>query len=580
MSSLSRSLIFLFLYYYCVRLSLFFGGVLALRLSSLVSLPRNLHTDSFKVCRSKTLSPLGSVSKMAAAAAAKKHFDLFVIGGGSGGIACARRAASYNAKVGLADGKRLGGTCVNVGCVPKKVMWCVATVNETLHELKNFAFHVKELPTFCWKTFKTNRDNYIKRLNGIYERNLSNSGVSYFSATARLQSSETVGGEQEESTSATATTKDKEKKEGGGGFAQAQRPTETVHSIELRHPDGTTETVTASHVLVATGGRPAALDIPGSEHTIDSDGFFELEEMPQKVALIGAGYIAVEFAGIFAAMKAETHLFVRHMRALRKFDDLISEKVDEAMKKAGVQVHPHSVPVKVTRDPETGKLTLELSNGEKHSGFDQIIAAVGRVPEVEELGLQEKGIVQIPQTGCIKVDEYQNTSVKGIYAVGDVCGEMELTPVAIAAGRRLSDRLFGGMKDAKIEYACVPTVIFSHPPAGTVGLTEAEARAKYGDDDIKVYAGTSVNLYYGAWPVPPEEKPKTYIKMICVKSLGMKVAGLHVVGMGADEMLQGFGVAMKMGAKKADFDSCIAIHPTAAEEVVTLPPWGLSHRDF
>ncbi|PFH38273.1 glutathione reductase [Besnoitia besnoiti] len=428
-----------------------------------------------------------------------------------------------------------------------EVMWCVASVHETLHDLKNFAFTVTEQPTFSWSALKTNRDNYIKRLNNIYLNNLKNSGVTFFPAFARLAKPDATP---------------------NGGQA---------HSIILKSGDGKEETVTADHVLIASGGRPVEAGIPGEEHTINSDGFFELEEMPKKVALIGAGYVAVELAGVFAAMRAETHLFVRRECALRKFDDMISSRVDEFMKKAGVQVHPHSNAKAVHKDADDS-LTLELTDGRKIGGFESIIVTIGRVPEVEGLGLQDVGVKQVPGAGYIQVDEFQNTSVKQIYALGDVCGKLELTPVAIAAGRRLADRLFGDLPNAKLEYGCVPTVIFSHPPAASVGLTEAEAKATYGEEDIKVYTGTSVNLYYGAWPVAPEEKPKTFIKMICVKSLSMKVVGLHVVGMGADEMIQGFGVAIKMGATKADFDNCVAVHPTAAEEVVTLAPWGLSHK--
>ncbi|KFG53959.1 glutathione reductase [Toxoplasma gondii FOU] len=388
------------------------------------------------------------------AAATRRHFDLFVIGGGSGGLACARRAATYNVRVGLADGNRLGGTCVNVGCVPKKVMWCVASVHETLHELKNFAFTVKEQPTFCWRTLKTNRDNYIKRLNNIYLNNLKNSGVTFFPAYARF-------------------AKPEAKTDGG-----------LAHAIVLKSADGNEETVTADHVLIASGGRPAKAGIEGEEHTINSDGFFELEEMPQKVALLGAGYIAVEFAGVFAAMKCETHLFVRNERALRKFDDMISMRVDEFMRKAGVQIHPHSV-AKAVRQEADKSLTLELTNGESFRGFDSVIVSVGRVPEVANLGLDVVGVKQ-RHGGYIVADEFQNTSVEQIYAVGDVSGKIELTPVAIAAGRRLADRLFGGLCNAKLDSACVPTVVFSHPPAACVGLTEAEAKATYGEKDIKV----------------------------------------------------------------------------------------------
>uniref|UniRef100_A0A0G4GTF2 Glutathione reductase n=1 Tax=Chromera velia CCMP2878 TaxID=1169474 RepID=A0A0G4GTF2_9ALVE len=470
-----------------------------------------------------------------------KHFEYFVLGAGSGGIASARRAAGYGAKVGVAENKRLGGTCVNVGCVPKKVMWNTAATMEVIHEASNFGFAVGDVK-FDWGTIKARRDHYVKRLNGIYANNLGNSKVEHLTGTAKFTGPKTLDVDGQE--------------------------------------------VTADHILIAVGGRPSKLGVPGDSllGVTDSDGFFELERLPKKIAVVGAGYIAVELAGMMKTLGADVHLFVRGDCALRKFEDILKEGVDAAYKKMGIKIHPQSVPEAVEEGPEVGGtpkeeahvnprgLTLKLKDGRAESGFETILVAVGRVPEVEPLALDKAGI-ELGPSGHIKVDEFQNTNVKGVYALGDVCGKIELTPMAIAAGRRLSDRLFNNMPDAKVSYLDVPTVIFTHPPIGTQGLTEAEAKAKFGEQNIKVYRSTFVNLWYGPWPIEPSAKPKSVMKLICLGK-EEKIVGLHVFGMGADEMLQGFGVAVRMGATKADFDACVAIHPTAAEEFVTFAPWG------
>ncbi|CAM9147789.1 unnamed protein product [Chrysoparadoxa australica] len=458
------------------------------------------------------------------------HFDLFVIGGGSGGIATARRAAGYGCKVGLAEtSPALGGTCVNVGCVPKKVMFNAASIAEALHESKQFGFTLPGGFQFDWAKLKSARDTYISRLNGIYQRNLASSGVEHILGTASFASTNNlvVGGKK----------------------------------------------VSADHILIATGGQPMKLPIPGAEHCIDSDGFFELECLPKKVAVVGAGYIAVELAGVLNALGTETHLCCRGDAALRQHDPSIRDLLDTEMKRQGIQVHAGSVPKQVVKDAETGALTITMMNGKEIAGLDQVLVAIGRSPNVASLGLHQVGVEQA-KSGHITTDQYQNTNVQGIYALGDVTGETELTPMAIAAGRRLADRLFGGTPKAKADYDMVPTVFFTHPPIGTVGLTEPEAREKYGDS-IKVYNSTFVNLYYGTFDQAPSDKPKSHVKLVCLGP-EERVVGLHVIGMGADEMLQGFAVAMKMGATKAQLDACIAIHPTAAEEVVTLPEWGKS----
>ncbi|CAM9488047.1 unnamed protein product, partial [Phaeothamnion confervicola] len=438
-------------------------------------------------------------------------FDYLVIGGGSGGIASARRAASYGAKVALIEStSTLGGTCVNVGCVPKKIMFNTATINEILHGARHYGYDIENY-SFDWGKIKEARDAYIKKLNGIYGNNLKNSGVTLITGTAAFVGPKTV----------------------------------KVDDVEY----------SAEHVLVAVGGRPMAMDgLPGAELTIDSNGFFALEEQPDRVAVVGAGYIAVEMAGIFNALGTNTHLFVRHDRALRKFDTMLQDTLDQEMKKAGMHVHPHWTTKRVYQDEETGKYMMESEDGKMEGPFDVVLMAIGREPQTRALNLEAAG-VDIDSKGYVTVDPYQqNTNAPGVYALGDVAGQVELTPMAIAAGRRLADRLFGGIAGAKADYDNVPSVIFSHPTIGTVGLTEAEARAEHGDDAVKVYMSRFTNLFYGHWQIPVEDKQKTAMKVICVGE-EERVVGLHIIGMGADEMLQGFGVAVRMGCTKVSRQS-------------------------
>ncbi|KAG2907552.1 Glutathione reductase [Phytophthora cactorum] len=449
------------------------------------------------------------------------EYDYLVIGAGSGGMASARRAASYpGTRVAVVEHARLGGTCVNVGCVPKKLMFIAADMSYKLHhDFLHYGFedeatgdHLGKRTHFDWPKLKARRDAYILRLNGIYERNLANSKVELIRGSAKFN-------------------------EKG--------------NVEV---DG--KEVLTKNVLIAVGGKPLIPDIPGKELCIDSDGFFELETLPKKVAVVGAGYIAVELAGVLNALGSDTSIFCRKEGVLRTFDDIVRTTLEDAMAKDGVHLRPHSNVARVEQAAD-GTKTLVLADGSKYSGYDVVIFAA--------------------------VNEFQETSNSKVLAVGDVCGTPALTPVAIAAGRRLSDRLFGGMNDAKVSYKNIPTVVFSHPPIGTIGLTEEQARRKYGNDTIKVYTSRFVNMYYGLINEvdestgEPKDKPKTAMKLVCAGK-EEKVVGLHMIGMAADEILQGFGVAVKMGATKADFDNCIAIHPTAGEELVTLAPWGLSGR--
>lgn len=335
------------------------------------------------------------------------------------------------------------------------------------------------------------------------------------------------------------------------------------------------EVYEGKHILVATGGHAVRMHIPGGELGIDSDGFFELETQPKKVLVVGSGYIGVELAGVFNALGSETHLAIRHSHVLRSFDSVIQNHVKEELKSAGVIVHEkvHAAKVELSLgesdasgvvSESNGTYTMTTTTGEVLSGYDCVVWAIGRAANTKGLGLDAAG-VSLNEAGQILVDEFEETNVKNVFAVGDVTGRIELTPVAIAAGRRLADRLFGGMSGRKLDYTNVPSVVFSHPPVGSVGLTEHQAHEKYGKENIKIYNSTFTNMYHAI----TTRKTKTVVKLICA-GVDEKVIGLHIVGIGADEMLQGFAVAIKMGATKKDFDDTVAIHPTAAEEVVTL----------
>lgn len=467
-------------------------------------------------------------------------YDYIVIGGGSGGMASARRAAIYGAKVLLVergrkyDGAGLGGTCVNYGCVPKKVMFNAAMHVEHLNRNHDYSITTAarkfEFGDFDWTKMKNKRDAYITRLNGIYERNIGNAKIDLVEGVAMLVAKDTV-------------------------------------QVDDKKFQG-------KNILVAVGGVPAMPPIPGIEHAIDSDGFFKLETQPKKVAVVGAGYIAVEIAGIFNTLKSETFLFCRFDQVLRQFDPYVRDLVNEEMEKAGVNFVRRSQIHAIEKQAD-GKLTLKVTvNGEDKilTDFDQVLFAIGREPRTRGVGLEQVG-VKLSEEGFIEVDAQENTSVPGIYALGDATTTgWELTPVAIATGRRLSDRLFGNEPDACLHYHQIPTVVFSHPPLGTIGLTEPEAAKKYGEDKLKVYTSKFVNLLYAM--ADPENKGKTAMKLVCVGDDEV-VVGVHVAGEGADEMIQGFGVAMKMNATKADFDNIVAIHPTAAEELVTMAPWGM-----
>ncbi len=446
-----------------------------------------------------------------------KHYDYLVIGGGSGGIASARRAAAHGAKVLLIEAVRIGGTCVNVGCVPKKVMWNTSRIAEVLHDARGYGFDV-ERRGFDWRTIKQARDAYIVRLNDIYDRGLDTAGVAVSTGYAR--------------------------------FSGAKR-------VAVGHDE-----YSADHILVATGGRPVIPDIDGAELGITSDGFFELEDLPRCVCVVGAGYIAVELAGVLNALGSEVTMLLRKEMLLRSFDATLRETLMEEMERAGINILTR-VQIERLEYERNGRIQLRRTDGEVISGFDSVLWAIGRRPNTDDLGLEHVG-VEMDRSGFIVTDEWQNTSVEGVYALGDVTPARALTPVAIAAGRRLADRLFGGHADAKLDYENIPTAVFSHPPIGTVGLTEDEAREQYGGL-VKVYQSRFTNMYYAVL----ERRIPTVVKLVTVGD-DDRVVGCHIIGDMADEIIQGFAVAIKMGAYKRDFDSTIAVHPTAAEELVLL----------
>ncbi|PKI83085.1 glutathione-disulfide reductase [Malassezia vespertilionis] len=463
------------------------------------------------------------------------HYDLIVLGGGSGGMGASRRAAMYGKKAAVIESSGvLGGTCVNVGCVPKKIMWYASDMFVRASEASEYGIRSdgKPMPSlsFDWSYFVEKRDEYIRRLNGIYDNNLGKDNVDYFSGHGKLL---------------------------GDGHVLV---TPSEHG-ELKEE----VTLTADHIVIATGGRPnlpSEETIPGAKLGTDSDGFFALRKQPKRAVVVGAGYIAVELACVLNGLGSETHLVIRHDAFLRNFDPIVSDVLMETVQKAGLHVHKESNVQKVEGSPE-GPLKISLE-GETIEA-DSLIWAIGRHPNISNIGMEELGI-KTDKAGNIVVDKYQNTNVPNVYAIGDIQGKAQLTPVAIAAGRRLSNRLFGGSKFANdhLDYNNIPTAVFSHPPTGTVGLTEPQAREEHKDKKITIYRTRFTPMFYSML----EAKEPCAYKIVCVGE-EEKVVGVHMVGMGSDETIQAIGIAVKMGVNKRDFDDTVAVHPTSAEELVT-----------
>lgn len=447
------------------------------------------------------------------------NFDLIVLGGGSGGIASAIRAARHGANVAVIEENHLGGTCVNLGCVPKKVMFNAALIADMLHKSSDYGFSKVE-STLDWSLLVKKRNAYIARLREIYAQRFREHAITHI--------------------------------RGRGVFVDP-------HTLEVCG-----KRYTASHIIIATGGKPITpTDLDGAEHAIDSDGFFQLTEQPQNVAIIGSGYIGVEFASMLHNLGSKTHLLLRGDRLLSHFDEMLGETLAEIMHQQGLLLHKNHQAKQIIVQ-SNGKKTILCESKPPITDLDTVIIAVGRAPQTRELNLTTLGIKEDKQ-GFIAVDRYQNTSIPGVYAIGDVTNAPALTPVAIAAGRKLADRLFNNQTEAHLNYENICSAIFSHPPIGSVGLSEKEAIATYGKDQIKIYK-TKFNPMFDALS---EEKTPTAMKLV-TQGVNEKIIGLHIIGNNADEILQGFGVAIKMGACKQNFDDTVALHPTSAEELVTM----------
>ena len=443
-------------------------------------------------------------------------FDLFVIGAGSGGVRAARLSAMSGAKVAVAEEHRVGGTCVIRGCIPKKFMVYASEVAHQVQVAKGYGWSGCDELRFDWKAFLDKKDAEIARLSGIYVRNLSNAGAELLHARAELQG---------------------------------------AHTIELV---GKNQTVTADKILIAVGGWPSVPEFPGSEHAITSNEAFHLPELPKSVMVVGGGYIAVEFAGIFAGLGVETTLVYRGPNILRGFDDDIRTHLGGELEKRGIKLILACQHEKIEKT--SAGLVSHLSSGLVET-TDVVMFATGRSPKVAGLGLENAG-VQLNDSGAVVVDEHSRTNVENIYAVGDVTDRINLTPVAIREAAAFAETVFRN-NPTTYDHECVPIAVFSQPPVGSVGLGEADARRKVGQVDI--YKSTFRPLkqtFFGG-------EDRTLMKLV-VDAKTQKILGCHVVGDDAPEMIQMAAIAIKMGATKPQWDNTTALHPTAAEELVTM----------
>ena len=441
----------------------------------------------------------------------RKHYDMIAIGAGSGGLSAVERASEYGKKCAVVEVNLVGGTCVNVGCVPKKVMWFAANASQIIKNSNGFGFDIS-INDFSWTKLKDGRENYINGINEWYDGYLEKLGIDYFHGFGKLIDKNTI----------------------------------SVNG----------ENLTADTIILSPGGEPSVPKIEGAKYGITSDGFFELNKLPKRVAVVGGGYIGVELAGVLNSLGSEVSLFVRSQKLLNGFDELIQSSLENDYREHGIKIEFGTSIDKISKDK-----TLHTNKGD-FSGYEQIIWTVGRDPLTQHLGLENAG-VKTDQRGFILTNKFQKTNIGNIYALGDATGRAPLTPVAIAAGRRLSDRLYNNMKNRRLSYENIPTVVFTHPPIGTIGMTEEEARKKF--KNVKVYQSQFTPMADAL----SDHKTTTALKLVCVNN-NEKVVGCHIMGHGADEMLQGFAVAIKMGATKKQFDDTVAIHPTSAEELVTM----------
>ena len=457
------------------------------------------------------------------------HYDLISLGGGSGGIAAANMAAKLGKRVAIIENDLLGGACVNRGCVPKKAMWYAAQLAHQLdHDYQGYGFDVT-LNDFSWKKLVQSRDAYIHNIHKYYNNTIEKHEIDLYQGWGKFVNTNTL----------IITTKDK---------------TPFTPSPPK---------ISADHIILAPGSKPIIPNIPGAEYGITSDEFFTLKKQPRKAIIIGSGYIAVELAGLLHNLKTETILLIRKEKVLRHFDPILSDTLMECMTMDQLAYKTNTQITKVSKQADS-LLHLTLNTGEEICDVDCLIWAIGRSPNTSELGL-EHAHLSTDKDGFIACNAYQETKIPNIYASGDITGKHQLTPVAIAQSRRLVRRLFAKERPPTIDYNDIPTVVFSHPTIATCGLTEREAIEIHGATNIKVYTSKFTPLYSAI----SGYRTPTQIKLI-TKGKHERVIGIHMIGLQCDEILQGFAVAMKMGATKADFDMTIAIHPTSAEELVTL----------
>lgn len=447
-------------------------------------------------------------------------YDYFVIGAGSGGVRSARIAAGFGAKVGIAEYKAIGGTCVNVGCVPKKIMAYAADYHADFKDAQGYGWDVAQPDKLDWSKFISRKNAEIERLNGIYDGLLEKAGVDYYNGYATFIDE---------------------------------------HTVEIDHAGEEHKRITADKFLIATGGTPRKDMVPGEEHTITSDQAFYLEKQPEHILIIGGGYIGVEFAHIFKGMGSKVTLCHRGPMILRGFEEDMAKALCEEMQKQGVNLTFENQLKSVEKKGD--KLYAHLSKGDVIE-CDCILSAIGRIPNVQGLGLDKIGVAQ-EENHQIKINDNHQTSVPHIYALGDVTNKMQLTPIATAQGHMLARKLFNGESDIEVCYENVATAIFSQPPIATVGLTEAEAREM--GCNIKTFTNKFRPMKY----ILAERDEKVLMKLIVCQDTD-KVLGCHMIGLDAPEIMQGFAVALNAGATKADFDKTIGIHPTSAEEFVTM----------
>ncbi len=450
--------------------------------------------------------------------AENNHYDLIAIGGGSGGLAVAETAAQLGKKVAIIEAARMGGTCVNQGCVPKKVMWYAAHLAHAAHDARGFGINIQH-EGINWSQLMAGRNTYVNDIVSYWDHYVDSSGIEHIN-----------------------------------GYGRFIKSIDGIHHIEVDN-----KIYTARHIVIATGGQPIVPAVPGAQLGITSDDFFKLDKHPKRIALIGGGFIGVELSGVMNTLESEVSLYAREQSLLEHFDPMLGEVLMQEMSHQGIQLHMQAG-ITALQKIDDG---IEVINGSERKTFDVVVWAIGRKANTSGLNLAQAGIA-VNDNGIIPVDAFENTNRAGIYAIGDITGRVALTPVAVDAGRKLAKRLFAGQTELKVDYDKIPSVIFTHPPIATMGMSEAKAKEVY-QEQVSIYKTSFVPMRYAL----SKHKSTTAMKLICAGD-NEQIVGIHLIGDGVDEMLQGFAVAITMGANKADFDATMAIHPTSSEELVTL----------